>query len=243
MPQQGPPSRIRSVVGEFVIIVAGVLVALGVDEWRDNLGDQRLEAEYIERLRLDLEVDTATFAWFEQVLEAKEAVLRDLVSENPIDRLQAHENLIGDLVYSEFKALPTAQTSTFRELQSTGNLKLLRNVDLRGKISEYHLGFDHISGILATPEGEYRRIFSESFRGDAFRSWRIDSIPPDPAVLESEIRTLLAHPGLEPAVNAELGYTAGMAFYLGYYSELAEALLTALGEPEGPHLWPDPPRG
>ena len=62
-------------------------------------------------------------------------------------------------------------------------------------------------------------------------------------VLESGLRRLLAHAGLEGAVNAELGYTAGMAFYLSYYMELAQALLDALGEPEGPYAWPDPPRG
>ena len=221
-------SKLRSVAGEFFVIVAGVLVALGVDEWRENLADQALEAEYLQRLRTDLESDTANFAWFERVLEAKESVLLDLKSDDPIRRLQGHENLIQDLVYSDFKALPSSQASTFRELQSTGNLKLIRDINLRGKISRYYLGFDHISAILATPSGDYRRLLSESIPGELINGWRLDNTPPDPGALERGLRTLLALPNIGGAVNAELAYTTGMAYYLGDYEASARALLEEL---------------
>ena len=44
-------------IGEFVIIVMGVLAALAVDEWRGEYNDRKTEVDYVNRLRVDLERD------------------------------------------------------------------------------------------------------------------------------------------------------------------------------------------
>ena len=66
---------------EFVVIVIGVLVALGVDQWIDALDDRAREREYTVRLRGDLVADTLRFAGVEQAFELKIAVLRELQAQ------------------------------------------------------------------------------------------------------------------------------------------------------------------
>jgi hypothetical protein len=39
---------------EFLVIILGVLVALGVDQWRESARDRQLEQEYLVRLVADL---------------------------------------------------------------------------------------------------------------------------------------------------------------------------------------------
>jgi hypothetical protein len=114
-------SRVRFAAAEFVVIVAGVLVALGVDEWRQSRRDHALELQYAARLRADLQRDTTRFADFERTaLAVKADVLMSLMqraggraappsaasvaggSEPP--SMQA-------LFYSQFIALPEAQSA------------------------------------------------------------------------------------------------------------------------------------
>jgi hypothetical protein len=40
----------RWFVAELIVIVVGVLVALGIDEWRENLDNAALEKQYLSQL-------------------------------------------------------------------------------------------------------------------------------------------------------------------------------------------------
>ena len=105
MPPTRRFGRARSLAAEFLIIVAGVLVALAVDQRKESVADRALEAHYLQRLSADLASDTASFSEYQTILETKASVLRDLVSEDPRSRLFERENLMADLVHSQFKAL------------------------------------------------------------------------------------------------------------------------------------------
>ena len=221
----------RSLLGEFLVIVAGVLAALAVDQWKDTLDDHRLEAGYMERLRNDLAADTAGFANFDRtMLAAKVSVLRDLLEEDALRRLSDRPNLIEDLTFSLFKALPANRPTTFEVLESTGGLGLIRDVELRDAISAYYSGFIHISRILSEPDGDYTERMSRALPGAALYDWRISGKQPTPEELGAGIAKLLRDPELQGAVNSELEYTAGLAFYLRQSQQEAADLLRRLDE-------------
>ena len=219
----------RSFVGEFLVIVAGVLAALAVDQWKDALDARRLESVYIQRLRADLEADTASFAEFERTfIASKVAVLRNLLSDDAVVRLGERSDLLADLSYSSFKALPPNRPATFEELESTGALNLLRDPELRGAISAYYSGFEHISRVLAEPDGDYQVRLWRVLPGDQVYDWQISQQSPVLEDLIAGLEKLVAEPGFEGAVNSELEYTAGMAFYLSQYRKEAADLLVRL---------------
>ena len=94
-------------LGEFVVIVMGVLAALAVDEWRGDYEDRRTEIDYLDRLRVDIEQDIEKFSSEILVLEKKADFLQSLLdktiesqfSENPRALMEAK-------VYSSFRGLP-----------------------------------------------------------------------------------------------------------------------------------------
>lgn len=69
----------RLLLGEFIVIVVGVLMALWVDELRDARVDAALEIEYLESFVTDLEADLAQFdeteAWMRRSEAAAATVL------------------------------------------------------------------------------------------------------------------------------------------------------------------------
>jgi hypothetical protein len=223
--------RARSFFGEFLVIAAGVLVALAVDQWNEEREDRAREDLYIERLRADLTWDTANFAGFDRgPMAAKTEVLSAFLAEDAVGRLMARPGLVADLNWSSFKALPANRPATFEELQSTGDLSLLRDLELRGALSHYYSGFDHISRILAEPDGDYRERLHAALPGPTMVTWRLDGIEPDSAMLRQGLQRLVGDPGLEGAVNSELTYATGMAFYLREYLSQANRLLDMLNE-------------
>ena len=67
----------RAVI-EFVIIVAGVLVALMAEEWRQSRADARLEIEYLERVAAELHEDLGFWRFADERLRLKNAALVSL---------------------------------------------------------------------------------------------------------------------------------------------------------------------
>ena len=94
-------------VGEFVLIVVGVLVALAVESALEDRADDKLRDQYLSRLWLD--------------------------SDAPVDQ----RTLLASFYAAEVWPL-APNTSTYLDLHSTGNLRLLDDIDLRMKLAIYY---------------------------------------------------------------------------------------------------------
>ena len=147
-----PPINWRYAGGEIAIIVVGILVAITLDNWNNTRLHRRTEREYLARLAEDLRTDTATFAMVDRGLQRKQEALASVDSV-----LAARDGALRDTIAflqavvsgSNFAwNQPRVRTTTFEELHSTGNLRLLRDRALRAQVVRYY----------AFAEGDYLRI-------------------------------------------------------------------------------------
>lgn len=220
----------RQAATEFLIIVVGVLAALGVDQWRSERDDRRTEAEYISRLRVDIESDIGQFSDFERILEAKARFLRSLLDDTvDADYGDDTRGLMEAKVYSSFQALPDSVSTTFDELQSTGRLALIQDLAQRDALSKYYSGFEHISAILSKPIGNYARLAAETIPAEIAREWRLSNTISRPDEFRQSLKQLQAKPNARAAMNGEIVYATTMQYYLSLYREQAENLLIILG--------------
>ena len=208
----------RYALGELTLIVAGITIALAANSWYEDQIDLATEVEYIDRLHAALSVDISTFSSFEKILETKANTLKALSTETAASLLSnGADDLMSDLNYSVFKALPASNSAIFEELQNTGNLALLSDPSVRDALAQYYSGYKLMSGILAEPGGAYREILRSSLSGSAAHDWWIDGQSIDVNELRSGLDKMLSHPEIEAAINSELFYTADMKFYLRRY--------------------------
>ena len=63
------------VVGEILLVVIGILIALQVDNWNQNWQDRALEQVYLERLQADLSGDMSGFLKLQNIFKRKEEFL------------------------------------------------------------------------------------------------------------------------------------------------------------------------
>ena len=123
---------------EFILIIVGILTALAIDGWVQDRKDGRTEIAYLELLRDDLvqiEGQLQDYVDFETgILEDGVALFHALDSSNSErDPLQIQAGI------SRLGARKTLQivSAAFTDLQSTGNLQVIRDRGLRQQIVGY----------------------------------------------------------------------------------------------------------
>jgi hypothetical protein len=219
-------------IGEFVIIVMGVLAALAVDEWRSEYNDRKTEVDYLGRLRVDIERDIEELSSHLLLLEAKADFIQSLL-DNTIES-QFSENpraLMEAKVYSSFRGLPDSVSTTFDELKSTGRLALIRDLVIRNAMSEYYSGYASLTGQLhRMPMGNYGRLVLEIVPGNIAREWRLSNSISKPDEFLQSLRQLQTHPDLPAAANIEITYATALQFYVMRYRDQARELLDLLNK-------------
>lgn len=139
-----PESRLRWLVGETLVIVIGVLIALALDGYWTDRHERSLEAEYLSRIRSDVKAD---IDYLEQgavsrlgtKLRALNAIAPIVRGQQPVpDDIETFlRNVALGGVFGASSSYWVTDT-TFEDLKSTGNLRLIRDPGLRWRISRYY---------------------------------------------------------------------------------------------------------
>lgn len=146
----------KRLIGEFLIIVAGVLVALGVDDLRQNASDRQLASYLLTRVLQDLDADLFELERVKLRAERKiwltNALLRGLGDaaagpETPYPEGTADGcRPTCDPQSPEFRPLNTLGLTTqfdltdaaYQEMLSTSSLRVLDDFALREALSTYY---------------------------------------------------------------------------------------------------------
>jgi len=217
----------RLLLGEFVAIVVGVLVALWVDQLREARVNAELEVEYLESLVIDLDADLAQFdeteAWMRKAEAAAATVLALYEGSPPTENVA---ELVAAVETAGWQFFPSITRNTIDDLRSTGNLRLITDPALRRAISDYYTGIENTlvpvadarDRIWAQYDARVANVLAPGVRlavlqrpesfGHGITSDAIEAAGP-PSV-EELISALRAFPELEIAASEVLYQTIGM---------------------------------
>ncbi len=173
-------------VGELAIVALGVLVALWADQAIQTHQEAKLAISYLERLQTDVraDIDAVRFSSDQarnrlEIIRQVEAWLHDpSASPDP-------DSLVLNVHYAGVTFFPTISRFTIEELKSTGDLRLLKNKELKRQIADYYnqIGLQIEQWIGASEAGNIETYFRET----AFvlePEFRIRAGTIDPAVLQ-----------------------------------------------------------
>ncbi len=126
---------------EFVVIVVGVLVAFGVQDWADRGSDRLAEVQYLERLAADLRGDSAIVAdRFIPDLASSDSILRVTqriarsAAPFPVDTI----SFLADLSRTQSAPFFWILSETYDELLATGSLAVLESSEVRSAVVSYY---------------------------------------------------------------------------------------------------------
>ncbi|MFH4968595.1 DUF6090 family protein [Gaetbulibacter sp. M240] len=129
---------VKYAVGEIVLVVIGILIALSINNWNESKRLKKEETLYLERLKIDLEKDTLyynnTIDRANLLIERSNLFFIKLYDEQKsID--EARELLSIPLWDSEYL---TIQDNTYMELVSSGKLNIISNATLKVAIVDFY---------------------------------------------------------------------------------------------------------
>ena len=126
-------------VAEFFVIVLGVLVALGVDEWREGQAEVRREIEYLESLAQDLERDIVEYEgardFVAESVRGIDHLLHVIGGEQPSDPLPSLAEAVRRASWINY---PAWTSGTLDELVTSGSIRLIRDPQLKRAILDYY---------------------------------------------------------------------------------------------------------
>ncbi|OIQ39149.1 MAG: hypothetical protein BM563_04895 [Bacteroidetes bacterium MedPE-SWsnd-G1] len=125
-------------IGEIVLVVIGILIALQINNWNENKKSRRFEVKILKELRNDLKSNYLELAEIREnyeVLIIKSDSLIDVLKNQNFD-LTIHSNLLRGLDYGNFGVYNVSST-TYKFIESKG-FELLTNDSLRISISDIY---------------------------------------------------------------------------------------------------------
>lgn len=148
----------RSLVLELVIIIAGVLMALAIDEWWTSLEESDRADTYTHQLIADLRTTEEAFATAAPAgiaaTKAAESLLVIFEENGAADLEQVYE-LLNEL---EPFNNPAPVLGTIEALISTGDLRVIRDANLRIQITAY---LSYVRDFWLTPLSEFETSHRE----------------------------------------------------------------------------------
>ncbi len=134
----------RYAIGEIVLVVIGILIALQVNNWNEDRKERTIEIRYLQNLKSDLENDSLALleirAYRMNTVKAAQDLL-SIANSGSIEDVYEVDSLYWAIgVWWEF--IPN--DNTFQELISSGRLNLIEDESIKKSLMKLSKDYDQI---------------------------------------------------------------------------------------------------
>ena len=125
-------------IGEIVLVVIGILIALQINNWNENKKNERIQYESLYKLKLDLEYDLVQFRNLDSIYKEWDYNYEFIVNNvlaGKLDKLTSPDQYgigKGSLFYL------TIKQTTYNEMISMGSFYRIKNESIGQNISGYY---------------------------------------------------------------------------------------------------------
>jgi hypothetical protein len=181
---------------EVLVLVVGIFIGLQVDDWNQLRKDRVEERVYLEELLEDFEANRTallqSISDFEEIIPAMTRLLEQSAMDTP-------DWSIGELndAFRKIHYMPTffPVERAFTNLTGSGDLKLIRNRDLKNALAQYFSASKLVELVQNTHEMELVQTFQpyviEHMDFQAVFYQRVEDFPLPSAVEESRLLEVL----------------------------------------------------
>ncbi len=136
-------------IGEIILVVIGILIALGVNNWNQEKQEHRFGDDLLVRIHHDLVKDTIHFRNAiirnnELREELKELLVDVYDGIDSINEVQKMSNTWDQLLDQAF----SPNDNTYRSMISSGTLGLIQNTELKEEILDLYSEYDQTKTLL-----------------------------------------------------------------------------------------------
>ena len=125
---------------EVLVIILGISITVAMEKWRDDIKEQHLEKIYVQNLASNINTDQSSLASViqrtDKIIEKGNELMLFLQNpkDSPIAADQITENVRAILDRPKFQS----NDATFSDLKSSGNLHLIKDIQLKNILFSYY---------------------------------------------------------------------------------------------------------
>ena len=137
----------RYAIGEFLIVVLGIVVAFQLDSWKERQDELKLVNEYLADIRVGLETDAA---FYQRSTVHFDSITSDINRTRAyLEQGQLHLPKDGQLALRNFTDWYRTYISNtaFEDLNNSGRLNLIENKQLRYQLIAYYQYLDFVKDL------------------------------------------------------------------------------------------------
>ena len=134
---------------EIIVIILGISITLALEEWRDNSKENHLEQIYLKNLQTDIGTDLTSLSL---AINGTKSLLQRGNELLGYARSADNKNISPGQVNEDVRAIlgrPNFFTSdaSFTDLKSSGNLHLIKDIQLKNLLFAYYSETQHIKEV------------------------------------------------------------------------------------------------
>ena len=132
-------------IGEIVLVVIGILIALSVSNYNQSLENRREEAAYLKGIRADLKTQIRDYKVFIGLNKRRIGIINSMLDEEVLHgRFKRNDSIMYLINQITSVTGPTEIKTTFTELLYSGDLNLIRNDSLKNDIVRFYQDLETI---------------------------------------------------------------------------------------------------
>jgi len=139
-----PLKYLRYAIGEIVLVVIGILIALSINNWNEERKNADLEKKYLQSIRKELEINIKTATTEKEFNDFQihnvEVILDCLENSSSHDLTE----LIVALEHVGFQTTINYTKNVWNELYATGNIGILKNDSIKNNLVELYKNMNEV---------------------------------------------------------------------------------------------------
>ena len=153
----------RYAIGEIVLVVIGILIALQINNWNENRKNKIIENTYLENIKTDLKTNLIYLEKFiskrQETVNSVASILIYFNEEEPFNIIDFNFHCLTVMDWSPFEQ----HDNTYQELINSGKLSILTNKTIKNSLQNMQTKFKSIQFIESEMEEDYERYLYDPF--------------------------------------------------------------------------------
>jgi hypothetical protein len=147
-------------IGEIILVVIGILIALQINNWNENRKNKITEADYYCRILDDFELNEKLIDDTSELINNKINLCKELIldlNKIPNDRGEILNKFVIALRQDVF----VPSNIAFEDITSSGQLKLLKDLELKNRLIQHSTFLNNILNLLQENRNEILKRMSD----------------------------------------------------------------------------------
>ena len=140
---------LKYALGEIVLVVIGILIALQINNWNQSQKEKKIEAQYLKNITSDLKEQLASIQVqmdYERAYYEAASRIIDFYNTNQVFALDS--TFFKDASFLTERKTFVVTDPTYTDLVSSGNITIIKNKENKDRLLNYYQELERIEKVI-----------------------------------------------------------------------------------------------